>query len=66
MPSNAPCAGYQCPTCQRCLSCGCQKRVAADGAAACDACVTSYNEARLHPAAALPADQVPANSFSVG
>lgn len=33
----------QCPNCKANLSCGCQKRVATNGAQVCSNCVSSYN-----------------------
>ena len=33
----------QCPNCNARLSCGCQRRVAKNGAATCTKCVASYN-----------------------
>ena len=32
----------QCPNCKAKLSCGCQKRVASNGAAVCSMCITAY------------------------
>ena len=31
-----------CPNCQRSLGCGCQKRVASDGAQVCQHCISDY------------------------
>jgi hypothetical protein len=32
----------KCQNCGNTLSCGCQKRVASDGASVCSSCITSY------------------------
>lgn len=33
-----------CPNCGAVLSCGCQKRVASNGALCCDQCIQSYEQ----------------------
>ncbi len=37
----------KCPNCGNTLTCGCQKRVASDGAQVCTSCIASY-EIKIH------------------
>jgi len=37
----------KCPNCNNTLSCGCQKRVASNGAQVCTSCIASY-EVKIH------------------
>jgi hypothetical protein len=33
-----------CPNCNTALSCGCQKRIASDGAQVCSSCIAAYEQ----------------------
>jgi len=39
----------QCSNCKARLSCGCQRRTAADGKSVCTKCIADYNKTKVAP-----------------